>query len=248
MNIQIVGYGFVGQAHALSLYPKHQTFVYDPDKGYSNWWKNADCYIICVSTPMADDGSCDMSNVYDVLESCPEDTPILIKSTISLEGWEEIQRTWPNKPITFSPEFLRANHAMEDFKNQETIYVGGGDYKFWSNLLSEALNTTVAWYDPKELILTKYFRNAFLASKVAFFNQVYDLCVATGVEPNQTLSLIAEDPRIGTSHSYVTIERGYGGHCFPKDVSAILYTADYYGEDLSILEEVKHYNQDVRGE
>ena len=246
MKILIAGYGFVGMAHALSLESDDiKTYIYDPAKGHDNWHKNADAYIICVSTPQSKDGSCDMSNVYEVLEDCPDNTPILIKSTISLEGWRLINRAFPDKFISFSPEFLRAQHAMEDFKNQEVTYIGGGNTGFWSGLLSMNFGTKVITKDPEALILTKYFRNSFLAAKVAFFNQMYDICEAAGVDANEVLTCTSLDDRIGISHTTVTEERGFGGHCFPKDTSALVHTAKELDYDFSILREAIEYNESL---
>lgn len=248
MKIQIAGYGFVGMSHALALKSEDtEIFIYDPAKGYNDWNKEADAVIICVSTPEDSDGSCDMSNVYDIVEKTG-DIPILIKSTISLEGWKLIKRASPWKSITFSPEFLRAKHAVEDFKNQKLIYMGGSDPSFWINLISNRLNITIEVADVEELILAKYLRNSFLALKVAFFNQVYDLCEKTGIEYSAVAHYVTEDPRIGNSHSFVTKERGYGGHCFPKDVSALLSTAHGLKCDLSILSEAMQYNERLRNE
>jgi UDPglucose 6-dehydrogenase len=248
MKILVAGYGFVGMAHALALEGGDiKTHIYDPALGYKEMLANPDAVVVCVSTPMDEDGGCDMSNVYSVIEDVPPDVPILIKSTISLEGWRLMKRAYPKAKLTFSPEFLRAEHAMEDFKKQEFTYIGGGEAGFWAGILSMRLGTTVVTHDPEVLILTKYFRNSFLAAKVAFFNQMYDTCEATGVDANEVLTYTALDDRIGTSHTKVTEERGYGGHCFPKDVSAILKTVEQLGGDLSILHEVKNYNKDVRG-
>ena len=172
MNILICGYGFVGMAHALSLQPYYNTHIYDPMKGYETW-VDCDAAIIAVSTPENEDGSCNMSNVYQVIERIKDDVPILIKSTISLEGWELIKRAYPKRQITFSPEYLRANHAMEDFKNQKSVSIGGGDTTYWLRILS-TLSIPVEIKNPEILILTKYFRNSYLAMKVAFFNQMYD--------------------------------------------------------------------------
>lgn len=245
MILQIAGYGFVGMAHALSLSSEDDTTViYDPAKGYGNWRKDMDALIVCVSTPQAKDGSCNMENVYEIVESAP-DVPILIKSTISLEGWRLINRAFPDKKITFSPEFLRAAHAMEDFKKQKVTYIGGGDTAFWSGLLSMRLGTTVLTSDPEVLILTKYFRNSFLATKVAFFNQMYDLCNEAGVNANKVLTHTALDDRIGASHTIITEERGFGGHCFPKDTSAVVKTAEEFGYDLSILRNAIEYNERI---
>lgn len=248
MKIQIAGYGFVGMAHALALKSDIiDTVVYDPAKGYHEWHKDADAVIICVSTPECTDGQCDMSNVYDIIEKCG-DVPILIKSTISLEGWRLITRANPWKSITFSPEFLRAKHALEDFKNQNVVYLGGSDPSFWINLISNRLNVIIEVGSAEELILTKYIRNSFLALKVAFFNQVYDLCEKANVEYSAVANYVTEDPRIGDSHTTITEERGFGGHCFPKDVSALLSSSHELDYDLSILSEAMQYNERLRNE
>jgi UDPglucose 6-dehydrogenase len=148
--------------------------------------------------------------------------------------------------VSFSPEFLRAEHAYEDFKNQEVIYVGGGDQIFWASILVASLGVKVIGKNPEALILAKYYRNSFLATKVAFFNQVFDLCETTGVDFNVVRELVTEDKRIGESHSRVTEERGFGGHCFPKDTSAIAWTSGFYGYDSSIIKSAIEYNDRIK--
>lgn len=247
MKIQIVGYGFVGQAHANALSKNHEIYIYDPAKNYNDRIADPDAVVVCVSTPKRKNtGSCDMTNVIDVVLHCPTNVPILIKSTISLEGWKEIKLLDKNDTISFSPEFLRAEHANEDFKNQEVIYVGGGNEIFWASLLLVSLNKKVVFRNPEALILAKYYRNSFLATKVAFFNQVFDLCETTGVDFNVVRELVTEDKRIGRSHSYVTKERGFGGHCFPKDTSAIAWTSGFYGYDSSIIKSAIEYNDRIK--
>ena len=250
MKIIICGHGFVGKAHGLFLSTNHDISVYDPAKGYKDQsvFKNADAVIISVSTPEGDDGMCNMNNVYKCLELC-NDVPILIKSTISLEGWELLNRGYANREITFSPEYLRAAHAFEDFKNHKSISIGGGNTNFWLEVLSNSLKVRVDVVDPKILILTKYFRNSYLAMKVAFFNQMHDMAKAAGVIPEELLMHVSNDERIGKSHTYVNEDdRGFGGHCFPKDTAALLHTANSYRYNLSILNEAVNYNKGIRNE
>ena len=246
MKIQIVGYGFVGQAHALALGGNNDIHIYDPVKGYEDLIDNPDAVIICVSTPQDDDGRCNMRNVYGTILKCPKNVPILIKSTISLEGWRSIKSLDKNNMISFSPEFLRAKHAYEDFKNQEVIYVGGGNELFWTFILESSLQVKVECKNPEALILAKYYRNSFLATKVAFFNQVFDLCEIAEIDFNVVRELVTEDKRIGESHSYVTEERGFGGHCFPKDTFAISWTSDSYEYDSSIINAAIRYNDRIK--
>ena len=241
MNILIAGYGFVGQAHEKLLQEQHNVMIYDPAQGYNDFPDDVvEAMIICVSTPPAKDGSCDMSNVYVVIVKCP-DVPIIIKSTISIDGWDTIQEQYKDRQISFSPEFLRAKTAYDDLKNTDKIYIGGNNIEFWSLFKKDIVTC-----EPKALVLAKYFRNAFLATKVNYFNQVFDLCTALNIEYECVRKAITDDPRIGDSHSYITEERGFGGHCFPKDVQALLKSAEKEKVSLGIIEKALEYNNIIK--
>jgi UDPglucose 6-dehydrogenase len=246
MKIGIAGYGFVGKAHEGALKDYHDLIIYDPALGHYGDLRHADAIIVCVSTPQGSHGGCHMDNVYDVVNN-NSNVPILIKSTISIEGWDMLKHVFPFTSITFSPEFLRAASALEDFQNTDTILLGGGNTGFWADIFITAMgkiNVKIA--NPKELIVTKYARNSFLALKVAYFNQINDLCKDAGVDYEQVRMYTTQDNRIGESHTTITDERGFGGHCFPKDTSAFIVSGKKYGEHLSILEEAIKYNHRVR--
>lgn len=248
MNIMIAGYGFVGRAHEAVLKDKFTVNIYDPPKGYTDIVAPSGV-IVCVSTPPHVDGSCNVNNVADVISRIAEEVPILIKSTISLEGWHAIKELFPDHQLAFSPEFLRAATAVEDFMNTREIWIGGDSIGFWHALFRVAFNDvtfTTHHANVEELILAKYFRNSFLATKVAFFNQIFDLCEQLDVNYNSVAKIISADNRIGASHTQITEERGFGGHCFPKDVQAILRTAEKTKTSLSILDEAVAYNNRIR--
>ena len=248
MKIGIAGYGYVGKAHELMFKDSHDIIISDPAKGEYGNLKYADAIIVCVSTPAKEiSGHCDVTNVCDVIDEAP-DVPILIKSTISPEGWRLIKDTCHNKDITFSPEFLRAAHWREDATNKKDFYFGGSSCNFWSDLFVKALgNINVNIGTPEELILTKQLRNSFLALKVSFFNQVYDYCKGEGVDFEAVRKFITQDSRIGDSHSNVTTERGFGGHCLPKDTLATVRSAVTSAETrMTLLEEALDYNNSVR--
>jgi len=240
MRILIAGYGMVGKAHHELLKEQHDIEIYDPALGYKHL-KAPDAVIVCVSTPPRKDGACEMKNVFDVIETSP-DVPILIKSTISVEGWDMLVDAFPNRMLNFSPEFLRAESAVEDLQNTDLILVGGSDPFFWGKVF----NLPVEIAEARELILAKYARNSFLALKVAFFNQMYDLCDALDVEYSAVAHYTGMDERIGYSHTYITDERGFGGHCFPKDINAFVKTAQRNNVELSILKEAVEYNRRIR--
>lgn len=246
MKIGIAGYGYVGQAHEAALKDYHEILISDPALGHYANLKHADAIIICVSTPQHTSGSCNVNNVYEVIAAAPP-VPILIKSTISLEGWDLLRTDFVSANLTFSPEFLRAESALEDFKNTKDFMMGGDNVSFWADILITALgNINVSSAGVAELILTKYFRNSFLATKVAFFNEIYDLCNALDTDYSTVAKLIGHDPRIGHSHTKVTKERGFGGHCFPKDTSAIITTAKNNKQTLTILEQAIKSNNNLR--
>ena len=248
MNILIAGYGFVGRAHEAVLKNTFNVSIYDPMLGYHDIVAPSGV-IICVSTPAHTDGACNVNNVADVISRIAEEVPILIKSTISVEGWRALKQLFPDHQLAFSPEFLRAASAIEDFTNTREIYIGGDNIGFWHALFRVAFDDdtfTSTVRDPESLILAKYFRNSFLATKVTFFNQVYDLCDKLDIDYETVAQVVTDDPRIGNSHTQVTDERGFGGHCFPKDTSAIVLTAKRYGTKLDLIERSIQYNNSIR--
>lgn len=250
MKITIAGYGFVGKAHDVILNNYYDLEIVDPAyEEFSNTVsEDTNGVIICVATPSRKYGECEMKHVFEAVESCP-DVPILIKSTITVEGWKMIKDTFPNKMISYSPEFLRQDTWMEDAKNLKHILIGGASTQFWSDVFIKAIgNPTIELVDPAELVAAKAMRNSFLALKVSFFNQVYDFCKAHELDFEQVRKAITKDNRIGESHSKVTQQRGFGGHCFPKDTMATIRSAQSYGARLSVLEEAINYNQSIRKE
>ena len=246
MKIGITGYGYVGQAHELILKDYYDIIISDPAKGHYGELSNADAIIVCVSTPSNTNGYCDVNNVGDVIDAGP-DVPYLIKSTMSCEGWRLIADCSKNKNLTYSPEFLRAEHWQQDATQQKYVYLGGSDTQFWSDILLSALgNISISIGDPQELIAAKQLRNSFLALKVTYFNQVFDFCNAQNINFDSVRKFITSDDRINESHSFVTDKRGFGGHCFPKDILATLRSSQVAGARMSLLEEAIEYNNKVR--
>ncbi len=248
MILTIAGYGFVGKAHAEVLKEHYEINIVDPKiswEGVRSHPTNA--VIVCVGTPQHKSGACNINSVYEVIADTPRDIPILIKSTISLEGWEYLKETFPKHSLAYSPEFLRAETASRDFRNTSYIYIGGDKVEFWEEVFKKALpRASTVRMKPQELVFVKYFRNAFLATKVSFFNQMYDMCEAFGIDYKNVAAGVGNDPRIGRSHTEVTEERGWGGHCFPKDIEAILHTAELEGVELTLINEAKNYNTRIR--
>jgi len=246
MKIGIAGYGYVGKAHATILGDYHDIIVSDPGLKEYGDLRHADAIIVCVSTPQGSHGGCHMDNVFNVIDNAPN-VPILIKSTISVEGWKMLDHVFPNHNITYSPEFLRADSWLEDALNTKDYYLGGDSCNFWSDIYLQSLGQINIHIErPEDLVAAKALRNSFLALKVSFFNQVYDYAQAHGLDYEAVANAIAADERIGVSHTSVTKERGYGGHCFPKDVRAIIKSGQSYNARFTLLEEADAYNNTIR--
>jgi len=248
VKISLIGYGFVGQAVHEVLKDHYEIKIIDPKYNDNVIVDDSDGYIICVPTPTTLSGACDMTIVEKVVKACPKDKPILIKSTISLEGWrKDIEPQ--EKEITFSPEFLTAANANEDFEKQKFMLFGGGNVEFWNDIFILCKGFEPIYATVEELILTKYLRNSFLATKVAFFNEVYNLCEKAGIDYNQVKALVGMDERITHSHMNVPGpdgDRGFGGACFPKDTKALIYSANVLDAILPTLLTAIKSNEEIR--
>lgn len=248
--IVIAGFGFVGKAYYNAFKTYRSIEIVDP-KYNNNKIKDMDKLrgvIVCVSTPQDDDGSCYMDNVYNVISEVPNHVPIMIKSTISLDGWNELVTKFPSHLITFSPEFLRAATADEDVKNTTHIFLAGGNTDYWRDFYSYAFpEVKITVCSPKDAIAIKYFRNSFLATKCSFFNEIYNFCQFLGLDYDTVRYGVTADPRIGESHTFIDPNsRGWGGMCFPKDTRALLKTAANANINLNTLEAAVESNNLIR--
>lgn len=254
MKIIIAGYGFVGKAVVNTLKQQHHCIVVDPNGGTNliEDHHDADGIIVCVSTPPLENGGCDDSNIRNVLDQVPEHMPVLIKSTVLPDLIDQITLDYENHSICYSPEFLRSKSANFDFANQSFMVIGGVDPGgFWQDLFRPVLAKCNLYFacSVKEASMIKYTANSFLATKVAFFNQIYDLCQSNGTDYNTVRQILTHDVRIGNSHTLVPGvdgERGFGGHCFPKDTTAFRKYAYSLNKPVTILDSAMDYNKTVR--
>jgi len=249
--IALAGFGFVGKAH-YDVFKGHFDFeIVDPLHNNTKLEKleNVEAVICCVPTPEDSNGGCDITNVIDVLSKSPKDVPILIKSTIDLNGWNQIKDKFPTHNITFSPEFLRAISSTTDLADTNQFILAGENVLFWRDFYKKHNNRSkFLLLSVEEAILVKYFRNAFLATKVSFFNEVYDFCKAHDIDFDSVRKGITKDKRIRESHSFVDPDyaRGWGGMCFPKDTSALLKMAANKNINLNTLDAAVKYNKIIR--
>lgn len=254
MKIIIAGYGFVGKAVFNALKTIHEIVIVDPR--YTNdeikQHHDADGLIVCVDTPMNPAGDCDVKNIVAVLDTTPIFMPVLIKSTATPGVVDAFNDLYPDHSIVYSPEFLRAKSANNDFLNQKYIILGGEDPDcFWHELFQTSLpNCNVVFNcTAKEACLVKYATNSFLALKTSYFNQIYDICAKTGMDFDIVRHLLSMDTRIGADHTMVPGpdgEYGWGGHCFPKDTTAFIKWANIVDAPVTLVESAINYNEKIR--
>ena len=259
MKICVVGYGYVGKA-MVAAFDRGDDIDYDiVDPAYEEYnqilWEvmeTCDAAIVCVPTPQNDDGSCDASIVTKTVDTIGKTKPILVKSTTDIPTLELFKKEYPN--VTFSPEFLRGRHSVEDFLAEDKMIIGGEDdqCQYWIDVFKQCLmlNTTVS-IDIVEAGYVKYAENSFLAMRVTFFNDLYNLMQKAHPELDYpaTAFALGIDPRIGHSHNQVPGydgKFGWGGHCLPKDTAAFVSYAERKNTDLPLIRAVREINDKHR--
>lgn len=271
-NVCIIGAGVVGKAHAIVLQERGlEVFIYDK---FINEYNKIPLpklilkleenpsfrkvYLICLPTPMKANGSANISAIEEVLEILAGDRLVIIKSTVppgSTEIWNK-KYSSSGLRILFSPEFLTSKSSVEDLRNQNRLIMGGpiswieslGPNPFGCQTLI-TLNST-------EAELLKYITNCFLATKLSFANEMYELASVLKVDYDKISQALALDERLGSTHwkvpSFDIDEegnplKGFGGDCLPKDLAALIYTAKELGIDPMVLEAIQKKNLKIRG-
>lgn len=278
-SIGIIGQGFVGNAVREGIMHAYNVETYDiiqekrTQPSISALLYRNNCTFVCVPTPMKKSGECDISIVESVLQEInewgalnPENIPmVILKSTVPIGTCQLLQEKYTNLVLIFNPEFLTEANAVDDFKNQTHAIFGFSDYiahadsEFARQVIYFVRGICADIFDGKKISLSfntyaeaetvKYVSNCFLALKVAFANQIFDLCNATGVNYNNILYNLEQDERLGKTHWKVPGpdgDRGYGGHCFPKDMAAIIFEGDKLGVNLTLIKEAIAYNNFIR--
>ncbi|MCD7780973.1 MAG: UDP-glucose/GDP-mannose dehydrogenase family protein [Candidatus Gastranaerophilales bacterium] len=215
------------------------------------------CFIT-VSTPQDTDGSCDLTAVIsvtkDIAKSLNEYKVIVNKSTVPIgtaEKQKDIIKNITSVPfdIVSNPEFLKQGAAVDDFLSPDRVIIGSDSEKA-SQVMKEIyssyfrISDRMIFMDVKSAEMTKYAANSFLASKISFINEIANICEKVGADVEKVRLGITSDQRIGRQFLFPGI--GYGGSCFPKDVSALISVAKQNNVDSSLLQAVKDININQR--
>jgi UDPglucose 6-dehydrogenase len=221
--------------------------------------KDADAVFIAVGTPPGEDGSADLKYVMGVAReigktmdhymvvvtksTVPVGTSVKVKNAIT----EELEKRGENIPfdVASNPEFLKEGSAVDDFLKPDRIVIGTESkkaQKVMSKLYKPFLlnGHPILFMDITSSEMTKYAANSMLATKISFINDIANLCEIVGADVDAVRKGIGSDARIGNKFIYPGT--GYGGSCFPKDVQALIRTADEKGYSLDILKAVESVN------
>ena len=265
MTIGIVGQGYVGTAIKSGFEKHYEIETYDKfstSKSTVNLHDLvllSDVIFVCVPTPMNKDGSCHTNIVEEVvleineISISSESKPIVvIKSTVPPGTTNRLHKKCKGIDVIFNPEFLTEINFLEDFKNQTRIILGGVRRstnklrQIYSRVFPSAIIVkTSATYAE----MVKYFVNCFLATKVSFANEMKQICDGLDIDYDKVVEYSTYDERLGKSHWAVPgpdADLGFGGHCLPKDLSALISLAYSLTIEPTILNSVNKRNLLVR--
>ena len=257
-KLGIIGHGYVGESQSFAFSPSFDVRVYDKDSLKSTHSLNevldSDFIFVCVPTPMKKDGSQDLSFVESFFKTAKDGPIYIIKSTIIPGTTNLLNEKFKNLKIVFSPEFLTERTAKLDILTQTRIIIGG-DKDLTSKVRKiydiRFKNKTIIETDSLTAEYIKYMNNTFFATKVSMMNEFKLLADKIGVEWDKALYGFASDGRVGDSHLHVPGpdgRKGYGGTCFPKDVSAFITFAKENNINLNTIEGGWKTNLEVRPE
>ena len=262
--IGIVGQGFVGNAVYQKFKNYYDVLTHDKDDTKStstldNMVHLCDTIFLCLPTPMKPDGKCDTSileGVLDAIELIADNyeskKTIVIKSTITPGTTKKWNKIFEHLDIVFNPEFLTERNAVEDYENQNRIILGGPRpattelKQIFSKVFPKA---HIIKTDSTHAEMVKYLTNTFLSTKVSFANEMYQLCNKLDIDYDKVIEYATMDDRLGKSHWNVPGhdgDFGFGGHCFPKDLAALLNLTVELGTINNILLATSNTNDEVR--
>ncbi len=212
-----------------------------------------------VGTPPDEDGSADLKYVLEVAKTVGENinhyTLLVTKSTVPVGTAKKVKATIQAEldkrgvevpfDVASNPEFLKEGAAIKDFMSPDRVVIGVESQKakdLMTTLYRPFLlnNFRVLFMDIPSAEMTKYAANSMLATRISFMNDIANLCELVGADIDMVRKGIGSDVRIGNKFLYAGC--GYGGSCFPKDVKALIHTAEQLGYDLKLLQAVESIN------
>lgn len=212
----------------------------------------ADIIMIAVGTPSDEEGHANLNYLYAACDSIgphlKKDAIVVVKSTVPPGTLgsvsERIAGVTDTRFITASlPEFLKEGTAVDDTLHPDRVVIGVADDTAYAQLaeLHKPLGGQIIRVSPESAQMGKYAANAYLALRIAFINQIADLCAHNGADVEEVISVIGPDKRIGPHYWYPGL--GYGGSCFPKDVKELAYYSQTVGEGENLFVKLNQLNE-----
>jgi UDPglucose 6-dehydrogenase len=248
MKVAIIGMGVVGRAQA-RMFTGHDVITYDitdgvpyPDLG------DRDFAVICAGTPARSDGTADLSGPYLALWHLPAGLPVLIRSTMPPHTTDAIQAARPQTAICHAPEFIqeRPGGIWRDSTDVPYLILGGtpGSREFFRPRLAEVFPGKIHECSALEAELAKYTANLYWAVRVIFVNEMAGICAALGAQWNPVRDAWLADPRMTPDYTAMDgFPPGFGGRCWPKDLSAFIRAASDAGHEPEFLIAVQEANE-----
>ena len=257
-SIGIIGNGFVGDAIYQGMRWHYKVLVYDttPERRMNTLDEvnKASCIFVCVPTPSKPTGEIDIGPMLDAISGIKEEKIVVIKSTVTPDAAEKINKAFPKHRMVYNPEFLTERTAVKDFKNSKRIVLGGNpqDVEAVEAIYREVFpNVQYIKTDFKTACFTKYFANCFSAAKVSMFNEFRQAADRIGVDWQVALDGMMSSGWVNPMHTMVPGpdgHLGFGGKCFPKDIKAFVNFCLSNGVNPVILKAAWAKNLEVRGE
>lgn len=264
LKLAIIGKGFVGSAVSNGFNNDVEQFIVDPKYNNNTLQDmiNFDpslCFI-CLPTPQQETHlDVDISYIRETLVNLKElnyKGIVVVKSTITPQHLTKFKKDFAKLKLVYNPEFLTEANSLQDFIEPNMQILGGK----WRDC--EAVEKAYIRHSSVKIVptfkvdlitasLIKYTINSWLATKVIWFNELKELFDSSGAKGSweQFTDMLIRDPRIGNSHLKVPGpdgQKGFGGHCFPKDTNALIYYSKLLGVKLSVLENAIKKNNDYR--
>ena len=215
--------------------------------------EKSDVIFIAVPTPPLDDGAVDLSFIEFVareIAACMTSYKVIVdKSTVPVKTGEKVEETIKRYckadcefDVVSNPEFLREGFAVDDLMNPDRVVIGSTSDRANEAMqkIYQPFNAPIVFTDINSAELIKHAANSFLAMKISYINAVAAICEASGANVEEVANGIGMDDRIG--RRFLNASLGFGGSCFPKDLSAFIRISDDLGYDFGLLKEVQKIN------
>ena len=262
-TIAIIGHGYVGQALENYFADKYTIVIYDPAKEHTDQTvvNQADLAIVSVPTPMLPGGSVDLSIIEQTF-SWLQTPAVVLKSTVPPGTTARLAKTYGiTDQLVFSPEYIGEGgypvpywenmpHPTDMKLHRHLLFGGSSQARKLVIPFFERVSGPFCSYhstDATTAELTKYMENTWIATKVTFCNEFYDIAQAYDVDWHELRELWLSDGRVGPSHTLVYADRrGFDGKCIPKDTSGMVHNATTVGYEAKFLQSVLNRNEEFK--